>query len=336
MPKLATAPQKPPRAPALVFALTGLALCLVMALGRGEVLCPTAGCSLYKDLTLADLSLWWFGAGAFGLLSLCALLGWTWAAFAVAGLCLLVDIGLIAWLALTAPCVACLLAGGLFFLTFLSLRPPAPGLLRRLGGALLIVWLMALTPNLADLFQERMGLWVAAGPADAPVRLYFSPACPACRATVTDLLEQDSGLGHVAFVPVAEHAEDRLAVAAFVAALDRGATLEAAFEAMWSGAADKTPWAVRAGLFKNRLALMRMGVERIPVTVVSGRPVAAGEAAAPGVGGALPALPFASGGYEGCLEEALDCEEGAAGGVGGDNPDPLGLGAPNNGYSTSP
>ena len=93
---------------ALAAALSGHALLHLTALGNEVAFCVTAGCSLYQDLVIGGLSMWWIGTAAFGALVFLALLGAVPAGHLLAGLILLGDIFLLLLMALTSPCVSCL------------------------------------------------------------------------------------------------------------------------------------------------------------------------------------------------------------------------------------
>jgi len=49
---------------ALAAALLGMLFCIWTALGNEVAFCVTAGCSLYQDLVIGGLSMWWIGTAA--------------------------------------------------------------------------------------------------------------------------------------------------------------------------------------------------------------------------------------------------------------------------------
>ena len=71
----------------LAAALLGMLFCIWTALGNEVAFCVTAGCSLYQDLVIGGLSMWWIGTAAFGVLACLALLG------AVLGIMVSFDLG---------------------------------------------------------------------------------------------------------------------------------------------------------------------------------------------------------------------------------------------------
>ena len=107
---------------ALAAALLGMLFCIWTALGNEVAFCVTAGCSLYQDLVIGGLSMWWIGTAAFGVLACLALLGAVPAGHFLAGLTLLGDIFLLLLMALTSPCVSCLVVACFFALTYWLFR----------------------------------------------------------------------------------------------------------------------------------------------------------------------------------------------------------------------
>ncbi|MBQ7607055.1 MAG: hypothetical protein IJU76_03680 [Desulfovibrionaceae bacterium] len=209
---------------ALLPALLGLLFCLWRALGFEASFCSLAGCTLYEDTKLLGLSLWWYGAIAFGLLSLIALarqktIGRTFAASV-----LTLDTALLILLAATAPCTHCLLVGALFALTFLGFYSPfaeKKGYLTALFG----LWLFFFGINLWASAKTFMGPWAILGePREATIHIYFSPSCPKCRDVVTFY----AGNLSAAFYPVAESESDIQTIRAMEEAIQKGAGIDEA------------------------------------------------------------------------------------------------------------
>ncbi len=94
----------------LCIALLAAAFCIWSAFGNAVNFCAATGCLLYQDFTVGGISLWWLGTGSFAALGLLALLGAAAPGRLLAGLTLLGDICLLLLMALTAPCVSCLVA----------------------------------------------------------------------------------------------------------------------------------------------------------------------------------------------------------------------------------
>lgn len=260
------------------LAAAGALFCAVAGLGGAESLCLTEGCSLYKDVVLAGLSLWWYGAACFALVAGLALTGLNGWAFALSLAGLLGDCPLLLWMAASAPCLNCLLAGAFFFLTLLALLPAASGpKARKTAIAAVALWLFLFSPNLFEVGRELLAPWPIHGAADAPVKLFYSPSCPACREAHADMLKRGRD---VAFFPIAEDAKDLAALARLESALAQGKNYAEAYQeaqdALSGGPAGglAASLGLQARLWRNRLALARMSVSTIPATIIQGYPKA--------------------------------------------------------------
>lgn len=257
---------------ALIAALAGLAVTIVGGSGRLESVCVTQGCSLFKEARILGLSIWWWGAGAFGVAALLSLIARLDALRFWAGLLLLMDAGFLLVLAFTSTCLSCLLAAAMFCMLFLAAVRPW----RRsaaMGRWVLVIWLLMLMPNLALLGREAAEPWPVLGDADAPVQVIFSPTCSHCREVVKSLLLNMPD--DTAFFPVAKDAEEREMVMGLVREL-KSETPLVAFERMFEGraqAGDQGWWertGIRFRLFRNRLRLLALGSSTVPVTVIRG------------------------------------------------------------------
>ena len=207
---------------ALCLALLGAAFCAWSALGNEVNLCVTAGCSLYQDTTLAGVSLWWLGAGAFAFLSFLALLGIAHWGRILAALALTGDVALLLVMALTAPCVSCLIVAIFFALTYASFRQAAAARSRSGNAgrsALLLVWGLLFIVNLGAVAKSQATVWAITDNAqEATVHMYFSPSCSSCREGIARL----SGHVDVAFYPLAESDADVYRVAHMMRRLNQG------------------------------------------------------------------------------------------------------------------
>ena len=207
----------------LLISLLAATFCLWCGFGNDINFCVTAGCSLYQDFTPGGISLWWIGAAVFTILAVPALLGLAGAGRALSGLALLGDIGLLLLMALTAPCINCLVAAVFFALLYQRFNSA----LRQGGGRslssrspslLLWIWFLMFAVNVGAVGRSQIGLWPILGDEEARVRIFFSPSCPKCREGV-DIL---SGNVDVAFYPLAEEDRDVYRVAHMVGLLDTG------------------------------------------------------------------------------------------------------------------
>lgn len=201
-----------------------LALCGVLFSGwnawdSASVPCLSAGCALYQSFSVGGFSLWWVGVGAFSVLGLLALFGQAGPGRLVAGLGLVLDAGLLVIMALTLPCLACLVVALLLAATYAAFRhevlAPARGMpIKPSRSWLLLAWGLLFVLNIGFLARDAVRPWSIEGPADgtATVHVYFSPSCAACR----QLVEGAPASGEIAWYPVAEEARDLAVVSALM------------------------------------------------------------------------------------------------------------------------
>ena len=215
---------------ALAAALPGMLFCIWTALGNEVAFCVTAGCSLYQDLVIGGLSMWWIGTAAFGVLACLALLGAVPAGHFLAGLTLLGDIFLLLLMALTSPCVSCLVVACFFALTYWLFRRALHRDDRRPQerSLLLCAWLVLFVVNAGQVVRMQGEVWsISENSYQATVRMFFSPSCSACREGIGIL----SGSVDVAFCPVAENDADVARVERMLLLLEEGKTLKEAVAA---------------------------------------------------------------------------------------------------------
>ncbi|NMC50524.1 MAG: hypothetical protein GYA47_14030 [Desulfovibrio sp.] len=250
-------------------ALAGVLLCVTQALGYGEEMCLTQGCALHEGTTVFGLSLWWWGAGTFAGLFALGLLGRTaWTRLAALA-CLAVDVVFFAIMALTAPCLTCLAAGGLFFLVLLAaVRPFAAS--GRLVRGVVLAWFLALTPNLFAAAQELATPWPAAGPETAAVRLYFSPTCPACRDAVAAMSRL--GKPFIGFFPIAGSEEDVQLIARTLEGMRSGLSLPDALTRSGEAKPVAVDLSLRWRLLRNKVAYLRGRPDGVPHLQINGWP----------------------------------------------------------------
>ncbi|MDR0465973.1 MAG: hypothetical protein LBH94_01300 [Deltaproteobacteria bacterium] len=240
----------------LAFLLSLLGACFTSwsAWGNAIALCFTAGCTIYQDVTVAGVSVWWIGTGAFALLALLAIAGRPGLALFVSTATLFLDCLLLLLLAVTAPCVACLIAGIFFALTYAAFRnsasdakfPPS-------RSWLLLFWSFLLVANLLNVARSEMGTWAIKEAADPSVKLYFSPSCTACQEGIRVL----SGRTDVSFYAVSKSEQDTLLIAAMKRAVQRGASMAEALRR-----APEVPAPTGVGLYAPDMLLLRFALLR--------------------------------------------------------------------------
>ena len=277
----------------LLMALLGLAFCVWSAFGNDINFCVTAGCTLYQDTTVGGISMWWIGAGAFGLLGTFALAGAAGPGLFCSGLALLGDICLLALLAATAPCLLCLIVAIFFALTFRAFRrlvqtPAGLGRPATNSGPslLLAVWTVLFIVNAGSVVRSQSGVWPLLGDeTDAAVHLYFSPSCPSCREAVEAL----SGRVDVAFYPLAESEIDVHKTQAMEDLLDKGLSMAEVLadaqsvaepENIW-GKITPDLWFLRLRMLRNKAHVFGSGSSKVPFVEYRGLPASLAKVAAP-------------------------------------------------------
>lgn len=265
----------------LFFALLGTAFCVWSALGNDVNFCVTTGCTLYQDVTVAGLSLWWFGTAAFGALAGLSLLGLSSSARMLAALALSGDIFLLLLLALTAPCISCLVAALLFAGVYFLLRR-AQGAQRRLLGEkqghslLLWVWLALFVINVGAVARSQTDVWPILDESEnAVTRMFFSPSCRYCIEGVNAL----SGKVDVAFYPLAETEADFWKVAQMRQLLDKGLNLAQALAQSQNATAPSefASWRpdmilLRFRMLRNKAHIFAAGSQGVPFFEQRGLP----------------------------------------------------------------
>ena len=239
----------------VAFFLSLLGACFTSWSAWGNVidLCFTAACILYQDVSIAGISMWWIGTGGFGLLALLAIIGRPGLAFFVSTVALSLDCLLLLLLAVTAPCVSCLIAGTFFALIYAAFRSAA--LVKRplSRSWLLLCWSFLLVANLLNVARGEMGTWAIQESADPSIKFYFSPNCPACQTGIRAL----AGRKDVSFYAVSKNEQDTLIIAAMKQAVQRGANMA---EALRRAQQEPAPAGLR--LYAPDMLLLRFALLR--------------------------------------------------------------------------
>lgn len=259
------------------IALVGAVFCAVSALGGADILCFTDGCALYEDVKLFKISLWWWGCAALLGIAFLGLIKQRRPAFIAASLALLIDIFLLAWMAVTLPCFNCLIGGLFFFLTFIGLMPSTQTGRPKSALALAAVWLFMLSPNIFNTALQWKDPWPIYGNESAPVKIYFSPTCPACRTAIAHVLRNFPN--SVALYPVAKNKTDLEKIEIMVQLMKKGEKFANAYQLVARTAPENIrinhldfyeKQLLRARLFLNKTALYRTGENVIPLTINRG------------------------------------------------------------------
>lgn len=251
-------------------ALLGLIFCTLNAFGA-ELLCISSGCGIYAGYTLFGLSIHILGAVAFGAILLFALLARKRPFFRflllttlLAGL--LIDTLFLIWQILYWPCTSCLVVALLLALCVLGARKAFPTFRTYTARLVLILWFVAFVPvSVAAGKEFFLKPWPAMGPPDAPVAVYFSPTCAACEKTIREIFQLPAVAEQVAFYPIAKNEEDLQRLARLPESAVE-ADLLSLFSAE-NGSPVEAGLALRLKLARNKMALARLGADRVPLVV---------------------------------------------------------------------
>lgn len=263
-----------PLSGSLTAALLAILFCLWTALGNDVNICVTTGCTLYEDFSIAGISLWWVGVAAFTILAICALLGQAATGRWLAGLMLACDACLLALMAVTAPCVNCLIVALFFAMCYWLFRRRALYFNRqnqdgpRRPSFLLWIWLVLYIVNIGQVARSQVEIWPIMDESGEPVtRMFFSPSCRYCVEGIKAL----SGNVSVAFYPVAENEADVAQIGEMFKLIESGEPIATAL-ARSDGSAFDGFWAawrpasllLRFRLLGNKAHLFARGSQGVP------------------------------------------------------------------------
>lgn len=244
----------------LSIAVLAAAFCIWSAFGNEVNICVTSGCALFQDTAIAGISLWWAGGVTFTALAAAALMGAAQLGLVLAGLALLGDICLLLLMAVTAPCVSCLIVASLFAIIYSCFRhaahnsrSPLPG--EKPGRSLLLfLWGLLFIVNAGTALRTQADVWpITDNGNEASVRMFFSPSCPSCQEGIALL----SGHVDVAFYPLAENEADIYRVARMQRLLDNGVSLADAVAKSQDVTAQSTMAATAPDMLLLRLRMLR-------------------------------------------------------------------------------
>lgn len=239
----------------------GAAFCLAAAWGLDGPLCLSRGCKFHQGFTVLGLSLYLWGAAAFGL-GLALKLAGAACYRGFVRICLWGEVLLLLLQVVSAPCSACLLVGLLWgAVAWQVVREPVS------QGVWAGLWATALVVLLLELAVP----WPLYGNPRAPLKVFFAPGCEACQAELAKLVEAGPEvLERVALYPVARDEAEVAAVWRMVQALEHTGNIWLAL-AQGTPGVQGLPWlsglGLRWRLWLNKLMLGRMGITEVPAAV---------------------------------------------------------------------
>lgn len=268
-------------------ALLGAAYCLAAELGLGEALCVTNGCSLYQNFSLYGISLWHVGIATFLVLAGLSFAGRLNLALNLSRLTILADCFLLLLMSLTSPCLACM--GAAFFLAvvFYSLHRAQAGQNNNKGphprSRLLAIWMLFMVAAAVLAVKELAAPDPWHGPEDAPVRLYFSPHCPACLQAVEATTASPLP---VAYYPVAASLDEVKIILAMEEDLAKGVPLAVSLRKFRENPPSGLPLSLNSlatlwQILRNRADVLSLGKGSVPLLLINGVPQWGAKTAAP-------------------------------------------------------
>ncbi len=261
-----------------LLALLGAAYCLAAELGLGEALCVTNGCSLYQNFSLYGISLWHVGIATFLVLAALSFMGRLNLALTLSRLTVLADCFLLLLMSLTSPCLACM--GAAFFLAvvFYSLhRAQAEqrhGKGQHQHSRLLVIWMLFMVAAAFLAIKELAAPDPWHGPEDAPIRLYFSPHCPACLQAVEAVTASPLP---VAYYPVAASLDEVKIILAMEEDLAKGVPLVESLRKFRANPPTGLPLSLGSlstlwQILRNRADVLSLGKGSVPLLLINGVP----------------------------------------------------------------
>lgn len=258
----------------LAASFLGGLYCLLNAAGA-ELFCGTRGCEIYAEYGLFNISFYIYGFAGF--LGIFLLTLWyprrgTRPLLAVAvGLALVIDTLFLIYQSLLWPCSSCQVVAALIgltaFLAVIGLKVPGRKLLAGLG----LLWsVFFLCVGLAVVKEIAFRPWPLYGSAEAPVKVYFSPTCPACAEAARKILNDPEAATKSAFYPVAKNDADEARLATLLRQSE-GAPDAASILGLFDGGEPFPPATLSLRekflLFLNKMALSRADATSVPMIV---------------------------------------------------------------------
>lgn len=256
-----------------LLSLLGTLYCLANAFGA-ELLCGTRGCEIYAGYGLFGISFYWYGFAGFSGLLLLSFFRLSAVArpllSSALGLALLLDSLFLIYQTLLWPCSSChlvaLLIGILAVIGIRYLQLPGRKVLLGLG----VVWsLFFVYVSIAVVKEVAFPPWALYGSSAAPVKVYFSPTCPACEEVVGQLLTDQPASEQTALYPIAKNKQDEARLARLLSRgkdeLEANDILQLFSEA--NTAKHSLDLASRWRLLSNKMFLARSDATKVPMII---------------------------------------------------------------------
>jgi len=107
------------------------------------------------------------------------------------------------------------------------------------------------------------------GSAGAPIKLFVSPSCGACREMLGDVLKDRLLLDQTAVFPIAKNDEDVSKLSRLHGLLEKGVALEEAVARWEEATSPANSLFVKAMSWRNKAFLVRNGYAQVPVLLTT-------------------------------------------------------------------
>ncbi len=255
------------------IAVIGVVFCILNALGV-ETFCTTSGCEITEEFSLFGLSLYWFGAVTFVIFMAVRLFMGAKPALVFAATFLFIDVFFLILMSFMAPCLSCLIVAGLFFimtlLAYYDVNHALSSFLSKAVPACIVAWAIFFSPNALNVLAEQLGPSPIHGVAKSPIKIFFSPTCPACKDMVIEVIEANPG--QVALYPVGKGRIDMKKICALKCRYEDSGDINMALDACWSGDCREDlsvleQLRLSLMVWRNKTHLVKMGKDSVPVMI---------------------------------------------------------------------
>lgn len=256
------------------LAIIGILFSFWNLLSPQSVPCISAGCNLYQHSEVDGFTLWWFGLFGFGILAIVAIIRKAHIGRIIAAIGLAIDSILFAIMAMTLPCMSCLVVGCLLAFSYLSFRKASFSFSNDVNSEhiiitrswLVTIWSVLFFVNIVLLARELITPWaldVGDKSRSSTISIYFSPTCPACRKLILTLPESE--IQKSTWYPITEESQD----IASIAMLERIVmNRQIPFAEAFSIALEAQPFSFWDRLsFQNIILQLRLWINRAHVLV---------------------------------------------------------------------
>ncbi|MBB5020950.1 hypothetical protein [Desulfurispira natronophila] len=259
----------------IALSLAGAIFSLLNAFGL-DIACVTQGCKIYSDYSLFGISFYYFGFAAFTGIFILALVYPRFFSSALLAVvivsALIIDTAFLIYQYLYWPCASCMVVALLLGLIALAALLMLPWLRSWFYYGILLLWFFFFViVGFAVAKELYLEPWALYGQPDAPVQVFVSPDCPACRELVRQIASDSNVLRQSAFYVISKDDSEREAIAYYLQQIRSGINDHEAFMEIFAG---NTPEDVppmnltdRIRVASNTMALARMGKASVPLVI---------------------------------------------------------------------